>query len=266
MNVVMNNGGGFIEVQGTAEGHAFRRHELDALLESRGRRNRATLRAADRGARGRLTRSPHVRRPDASCSPAAIPASCANSRVAGARAGSTLVAPVRPWTSSRRRKPASPFSTTRSSRRAMPRGVTGLPAIADDSGIEVDALGGAPGVHSARYAGEDASDDGQSRKLLNALEGAARRASAPRAIAASSCYVRERRRSASADRRRHLGRSDHRRTARRGRIRLRPDSSCRAARRAPSRRCPQTRSIALSHRGAGAARASCAQFARAVTP
>ncbi len=32
MNVVMNDGGGFIEVQGTAEGHAFRRHELDALL------------------------------------------------------------------------------------------------------------------------------------------------------------------------------------------------------------------------------------------
>jgi ribonuclease PH len=32
MNVVMNNGGGFVEVQGTAEGHAFRRHELDALL------------------------------------------------------------------------------------------------------------------------------------------------------------------------------------------------------------------------------------------
>jgi ribonuclease PH len=33
MNVIMNNGGGFIEVQGTAEGHAFRRHELDALLD-----------------------------------------------------------------------------------------------------------------------------------------------------------------------------------------------------------------------------------------
>jgi ribonuclease PH len=33
MNVVMNNGGGFVEIQGTAEGHAFRRHELDALLE-----------------------------------------------------------------------------------------------------------------------------------------------------------------------------------------------------------------------------------------
>jgi len=33
MNVVMNNGGGFVEVQGTAEGHAFRRHELDAMLD-----------------------------------------------------------------------------------------------------------------------------------------------------------------------------------------------------------------------------------------
>jgi ribonuclease PH len=33
MNVVMNDGGGFIEVQGTAEGHAFRRNELDAMLD-----------------------------------------------------------------------------------------------------------------------------------------------------------------------------------------------------------------------------------------
>jgi ribonuclease PH len=33
MNVVMNNGGGFVEIQGTAEGHAFRRHELDAMLD-----------------------------------------------------------------------------------------------------------------------------------------------------------------------------------------------------------------------------------------
>jgi ribonuclease PH len=32
MNVVMNNGGGFVEIQGTAEGHAMQRHELDALL------------------------------------------------------------------------------------------------------------------------------------------------------------------------------------------------------------------------------------------
>ncbi|OZI14593.1 non-canonical purine NTP pyrophosphatase, RdgB/HAM1 family [Sodalis-like symbiont of Philaenus spumarius] len=47
--------------------------------------------------------------------------------------------------------------------------VTGLPAIADDSGLAVDALGGAPGIYSARYAGEDASDRQNLDKLLAAL-------------------------------------------------------------------------------------------------
>ncbi|MBX3285260.1 MAG: RdgB/HAM1 family non-canonical purine NTP pyrophosphatase [Actinobacteria bacterium] len=46
---------------------------------------------------------------------------------------------------------------------------TGLAALADDSGIEVDALGGAPGVWSARYAGEGATDEDNVAKLLAAL-------------------------------------------------------------------------------------------------
>jgi XTP/dITP diphosphohydrolase len=57
--------------------------------------------------------------------------------------------------------------------------ITGLPAIADDSGIEVDALHGAPGVYSARYAGEGASDADNLARLLAALRelpGAARTA------------------------------------------------------------------------------------------
>ena len=45
----------------------------------------------------------------------------------------------------------------------------GLPALADDSGLVVDALDGAPGVHSARYAGPDATDEQRCRKLLQAL-------------------------------------------------------------------------------------------------
>jgi XTP/dITP diphosphohydrolase len=48
---------------------------------------------------------------------------------------------------------------------------TGLPAIADDSGLEVDALAGAPGIYSARFAGEGASDQANIEKLLAELEG-----------------------------------------------------------------------------------------------
>jgi len=47
---------------------------------------------------------------------------------------------------------------------------TGLPAIADDSGLEVDYLLGAPGIYSARYAGQDASDQDNLNALLAALE------------------------------------------------------------------------------------------------
>lgn len=51
--------------------------------------------------------------------------------------------------------------------------VTGLPAIADDSGIVVDALGGAPGVYSARYGGPDLDDQGRNLLLLSEMEGVA---------------------------------------------------------------------------------------------
>lgn len=49
--------------------------------------------------------------------------------------------------------------------------VTGLPAIADDSGLEVDFLNGQPGIHSARFAGENATDQENIELLLTKLEG-----------------------------------------------------------------------------------------------
>lgn len=49
--------------------------------------------------------------------------------------------------------------------------ITGLPAIADDSGLEVDFLKGAPGIYSARFAGNQANDQDNWQKLLNDLHG-----------------------------------------------------------------------------------------------
>lgn len=65
-----------------------------------------------------------------------------------------------------------PFDTFEDNALAKARAVvdaTGEPAVADDSGIEVDALNGAPGVFSARYAGEGATDADNNRKLVEAL-------------------------------------------------------------------------------------------------
>jgi XTP/dITP diphosphohydrolase len=49
--------------------------------------------------------------------------------------------------------------------------ILGFPALADDSGLVVEARGGAPGVHSARYAGENATDEERCLKLLNEMKG-----------------------------------------------------------------------------------------------
>jgi len=56
--------------------------------------------------------------------------------------------------------------------------ILGLPALADDSGLLVEALGGAPGIHSARYTGENASDEQRYLKLLDEMQGESNRKAA----------------------------------------------------------------------------------------
>lgn len=60
---------------------------------------------------------------------------------------------------------------------------TGLPAVADDTGLEVDALHGAPGVHTARFAGENATYADNRRKLLESLSNVAARTARFRTVA-----------------------------------------------------------------------------------
>lgn len=64
---------------------------------------------------------------------------------------------------------------------------TGLISVADDSGICVDYLGGAPGIYSARYSGEHGDDDSNNQKLLKELEGVSMQNRTGRYVAAIAC-------------------------------------------------------------------------------
>ena len=67
--------------------------------------------------------------------------------------------------------------------------VSGLVTLADDSGIEVDALGGAPGIFSARFAGGHGDDEANNRLLLKKLEGVPREKRTARYVVAVACVL-----------------------------------------------------------------------------
>ena len=148
------------------------------------------------------------------------------------------------------RKPGSPSSRTRCSRRASPRASAALPAIADDSGLEVDALHGAPGIYSARYAGPGADDAANNAKLLHELGVGARAARTAR-YRCAMVYLRWPEDPAPVDRAGGVGRPHRPRAARHRRLRLRPavPGRRRRAHRGGTRR-PTTRTAQPSRPGA----------------
>ncbi len=80
------------------------------------------------------------------------------------------VLPMRDFTSEEAVEDGLSFVENAIKKARFASAASGLPAIADDSGIEVDALQGAPGIYSARFAGENASDEENLVKLLKDME------------------------------------------------------------------------------------------------
>ncbi len=103
--------------------------------------------------------------------------------------------------------------------------LSGRPTLADDSGLEVDALDGGPGVRTKRYAGDDATDRENNLKLLDALRGLPPDRRAARYVCVLALVLpdessRSRRRAHDA---RHAAGADRRRPQGHRRLRLRPD-------------------------------------------
>ena len=160
MNVVMTGAGELVEVQATAEGVPFSRALARRAARARGEGHRGAA------ATPRRRRSPgggSTRRQAAYDAERLAHRDREPQPSQGARAGRRcwLRTPSSrcPTGSSCRPRTASTFADNALIKARAAAAATGVPALADDSGIVVPALGGAPGVRSARYAGEGATDE-----------------------------------------------------------------------------------------------------------
>ncbi|UUY03179.1 ribonuclease PH [Svornostia abyssi] len=165
-NVVMTGDGALIEVQATAERTPLSRAHLDELLELAARRHRAPPRRADRrGGERRMTRA--ARSHTACC----VRFVLATRNAHKAAEFADMLAPhevdALPADVTLPPEDGETFAENALGKARAAAAATGRVAIADDSGIESAALGGRPGVRSARFAGEDATDEGNLAKLLD---------------------------------------------------------------------------------------------------
>ncbi len=167
MNLVMNELGGIIEIQGTGEGRAFTRTEMDTLL-SYGSKGIRELMAAQREALGE--REKHI-----DPRPVLVAATGNAHKLRELREIFAEYYTIVPMTAAGFCGPIEETATTFSGNAVIKAEAvceaTGLPAIADDSGLMVDALDGEPGVYSARYAGEHGDDEANNDLLLSRMRG-----------------------------------------------------------------------------------------------
>ncbi len=174
MNLVMNELGGIIEIQGTGEGRAFTREEMNVLL-AYGSKGIRELMEAQRQALG--DRSRHI-----DPKPLLLAATGNAHKLRELReifrdyyhivpmSAAGFVGPID--------ENASTFAGNAIIKAEAVCAATGLPAIADDSGLMVDALDGEPGVYSARYAGEHGDDEANNDLLLSRMKGKDERSAA----------------------------------------------------------------------------------------
>jgi ribonuclease PH len=171
MNLVMNQKGEFIELQGTGEGRAFTESELRVLLQY-GRQGILILMKSQRKA---LKDAAHLLP-----LPRLAVASANEHKLKELRA---LLRGVCEPVGMRElgitedvEETGTTFEENAVLKAEAAMNITGLPAIADDSGLSVDALSGAPGVKSARYAGGHGDDKANNALLLKHMQGQENRA------------------------------------------------------------------------------------------
>lgn len=172
MNLVMNQRGEFIELQGTGEGRSFSHLELNALLDM----GRAGVRSLMRAQRDALpAQAAHL------LPPMRIVVATGNAHklkeLNGIFGGMIeLVSMKDAGFSGEIEENGSTFEANACIKAEAVMRATGLPALADDSGLSVDALGGAPGVYSARYAGDHGDDQANNDLLLQNMRDQTNRA------------------------------------------------------------------------------------------
>ncbi len=171
MNLVMNQKGEFIELQGTGEGRAFTERELQVLLQY-GRQGILSLLKNQRAALKDVAHLlPLPRLAVASANAHKLKELRALLKGVCEPVGMRELGVMEDV-----EETGSTFAENAVLKAEAVMKATGLPALADDSGLSVDALSGAPGVFSARYAGEHGDDQANNALLLKNMDGQENRA------------------------------------------------------------------------------------------